>query len=112
MLDYTEVIVGALTTAGTVLGSSAAWKFWEKRAGEKAKQAEMDRKDENLFRDDLRERVAALEAKLEKSDKEKQNLQKEVIKLVEKIAMLSVEVEFLRKENTELREKLGYAGND
>ena len=56
MLDYTEVIVGALTTAGTVLGSSAAWKFWEKRAGEKAKQAEMDRKDENLFRDDLRER--------------------------------------------------------
>ena len=72
MLDYTQVIVVALTTAGTVLGSSAAWRFWERRASDKLKREELERKDDNLFRDDLRERVAALEAKLEKSDKEKQ----------------------------------------
>ena len=111
-MDLTQVLVVAVTTAGTVLGSTAAWKYWELRVREKSKQAEQERQDENLFRDDLRERVAVLESKLVKSDQEKQDLQKEMIRLVEKIAALSVEVEFLRKENTLLRHKLGYDANN
>ncbi len=110
-MDLTQVVVVALTTAGTVLGSSAAWKYWELRIRERAKQTERERSDENLFRDDLRERVAVLESKLLKSDLEKADLQREMIRLVEKIAALSVEVEFLRKENTELRHKLGHDVN-
>lgn len=104
-MDLTQVFVVALTTAGTVLGSSAAWKYWELRMRERTKQTERERMDENLYRDDLRERVAVLESKLLKSDLEKADLQREMIRLVEKIAALSVEVEFLRKENTELRHR-------
>jgi hypothetical protein len=110
-MDLTQVLTVIVTTAGTVLGSSALWKYWESRAKEKARQAELDRKDEHLYRDDLRERVAVLESKLERSDKEKQDLQQEMIRLVEKIAALSVEVEFLRRENSTLRKKLGQPSN-
>lgn len=107
-MDLTQILVVAVTTAGTVLGSTAAWKYWELRVKERSRRAEQERQDDNLFRDDLRERVAVLESKLAKSDQDKQDLQKEMIRLVEKIAALSVEVEFLRKENANLRHKLGY----
>lgn len=110
-MELTQILTVIVTTAGTVLGSSAIWRYWENRAKEKVRQAELDRKDEHLFRDDLRERVAVLESKLERSDKEKQDLQQEMIRLVEKIAALSVEVEFLRRENSSLRKKLGQASN-
>jgi len=110
-VDLTQVLVVVVTTAGTVLGSSAIWKYWEARAKEKAKIVELDRKEENMFRDDLRERVAILESKLEKAELEKHDLQREMIRLVEKIAALSVEVEFLRRENSELRTELGHKTN-
>lgn len=111
-MDLTQVVIVALTTAGTILGSSASWKYWEMRTNQKAKKEANELRDDNLYRDDLRERVAVMESKLLKSDQEKQDLQKEMIRLVEKIAALSVEVEFLRKENTELRHKLGYNINN
>jgi chromosome segregation ATPase len=107
-VDLTQVLVVVVTTSGTILGSSAVWKYWEGRAREKARMAELDRKEENLYRDDLRERVAVLESKLERAELEKNDLQKEMIRLVEKIAALSIEVEFLRKENGELRTELGH----
>jgi predicted RNase H-like nuclease (RuvC/YqgF family) len=110
-VDLTEVMVVVVSTAGTILGSSAVWKFWEARAKEKQRTADLDRKDENLYRDDLRERVAVLESKLERAELEKNDLQREMIRLVEKIAALSVEVEFLRKENSDLRTELGHKAN-
>ena len=84
----------------------------ETRSKAKEKTAEIERKEENLFRDDLRERVAILETKLERADQEKHDLQREMIRLVEKIAALSVEVEFLRRENSELRTELGHKSNN
>lgn len=110
-MDLTEVIVVVVSTAGTILGSSAIWRFLESRAKEKQRTADLDRKDENLYRDDLRERVAVLESKLERAELEKNDLQREMIRLVEKIAALSVEVEFLRKENSDLRTELGHKTN-
>lgn len=110
-MDYSQVIIVIVTTAGTVLGSSAVWKYWEARAKEKERTAEIERKEENMFRDDLRERVAVLESKLEKAEQEKHDLQQEMLRLVEKIAALSVEVQFLRSENTTLREKLASTNN-
>lgn len=105
-MDYSQIITIALTTAGTVLGSSALWKFWENRSKAKEKAEEVERREKYLFRDDLRERVAVLEIKLIKADEEKATMQKEMLRLVEKIASLSTEVEFLRKENADLRSKL------
>jgi hypothetical protein len=106
--DVTEIAIVIVTTAGTVLGGTSIWKYLETRAREKVKQAQENRKDENLYRDDLRERVAILESKLERADKEKHDLQQEMLKMIEKIATLSVEVEVLRRENTDLRRRISH----
>ena len=60
----------------------------------------------HMFRDDLRERVAVLEDKLERSYKERTDLQSEILKMAESLAALRVEVEFLRKENETLKKQL------
>lgn len=105
-MDYTQIFTISITTAGTVLGSSALWKFWENRSRTKEKNEEIERREKYLFRDDLRERVAVLETKLIKADEEKETMHKEILRLVEKISSLSTEVDFLRKENEELRNEL------
>jgi len=105
-MEYTQLLTVALTTAGTVLGSSALWKYWENRSKAKEKIEEVERREKYLFRDDLRERVAILETKLARADQEKTDMQKEMLHLVERIASLSTEVEFLRKENADLRSEL------
>ena len=92
-----------LTTAVTILGSSAAWKYWEKRLAATQKREFLLERDRSELKDDLRERVAILENKLIKAEEEKDKLRQEIISLVEKIAALTVEVEYLRRENQELR---------
>ena len=52
-MDYTQLLTVALTTAGTVLGSSALWKYWENRSKSKEKIEEIERREKYLFRDDV-----------------------------------------------------------
>ena len=59
-----ESIWTAAVTAITVLGSSSAWRFYERRAAKKEK-------NESYMRDECRERIAKLEALLIESAKEK-----------------------------------------
>jgi peptidoglycan hydrolase CwlO-like protein len=98
-------IITVLTTLTTVLGSTAAWNYYEKRLLVKQKEDSQRERERSEYKDDLRERVAVMESKLQKSEEDKKTLQEEVLRLVEKIAALSVEVEFLRKENGELKSK-------
>jgi regulator of replication initiation timing len=65
-----------------------------------------DNKQQYLFRDDLRERVAVLESKLETSYREREELQAEIRALAEQTAAMRVEIDFLRKENEALRKQL------
>ena len=51
---------------------------------------------------DCRDRILKLEALLSSSSKEKDELRNLILQLTEKVAALSVKVEFLQKENTEL----------
>jgi len=92
-------------TLVTVLGSTAAWNYYEKRLLIKEREERDRDRERSEYKDDLRERVASLETRLKQSEDDKKILQDEILKLVEKIAALSVEVEFLRKENQELRNK-------
>jgi len=94
-----------LMTLVTVLGSTAAWNYYEKRLLIKEREERDRDRERSEYKDDLRERVASLETRLKQSEDDKKILQDEILKLVEKIAALSVEVEFLRKENQELRNK-------
>lgn len=90
-----ETIWTVLVTAITVLGSSSAWRFYEKRAQRKES-------DEGYLRDECRERIAKLEAMLFQSSKEKDEMRGTILKLTEQVAALAVKVEFLQKENSEL----------
>lgn len=84
-----------LVTAITVLGSASAWRFYEKRADRKER-------DDDFIRHDCRDRIAKLEALLVASSQEKDNMRNTILELTEKVAQLTVKVEFLQKENGEL----------
>jgi hypothetical protein len=84
-----------LVTAVTVLGSASAWRFYEKRADRKER-------DDDFIRHDCRDRISKLEALLVASSQEKDNMRQTILDLTEKVAQLTVKVEFLQKENNEL----------
>jgi cell division protein FtsB len=100
----TNNLYTALITLITVLGGAGAWKFYERRL-EMTRQKEKEEDEQvHLFRDDLRERVAVLESKLEESSKREVTLLEEIRRLSETVAALKVEIEYLRRENNSLRE--------
>jgi peptidoglycan hydrolase CwlO-like protein len=92
-----------LITLITVLSSTAAWKFYERRLSLKAKKDEDSTMDGRLFRDDLRDRVVKLETLLTESSKEKDKMRENIVSLTSQVSRLEVEVEFLRKDNESLR---------
>ena len=93
-----ENIYSVLITAITVLGGTTAFRFYEKRAMRKER-------DDEFIRHDCKDRIAKLEALLEQSSKEKDELRNMVLSLTKEVAALSVKVEFLTKENEELNKK-------
>jgi predicted RNase H-like nuclease (RuvC/YqgF family) len=93
-----ENIYSVLITAVTVLGGTGAWRYYEKRADHKER-------DEDFIRHDCKDRISKLEALLEQSSKEKDDLRTMVLALTKEVAALSVKVEYLTKENEELNKK-------
>lgn len=91
------IVVTAITSAG-------AWKFYETYVRLKRESKKESYQEGTMFREDLRQRVIALEVKLEMKDKEKDELYNELVRLKTQIAELRVKLEFLEKENKELRE--------
>ena len=94
-----QSVWAVIVTLITVLGSSAAWRFYEKRS------IQRDR-DEDFIRHDCRDRISKLEALLIASSQEKDNMRQTILELTEKVAQLTVKVEFLQKENSELVQRL------
>jgi peptidoglycan hydrolase CwlO-like protein len=96
-------ILTVLITLITVAGSAGAWRFYESKLKFKHRLNEQSTKDNVLFREDLRERVANLESKLTEKEKEKEELQKQITELKTQLAEYKVRLEFLEKENKNLR---------
>lgn len=90
-------------TAVTVLGSAGAWGFYQNRLKLKHEEKKEDKSDQNMFRDNLRERVAVLEQKLEESYREKMAVHKELMEVLQTLAEYKVRLEFLEEENKRLR---------
>jgi hypothetical protein len=84
-----ETIWTVLVTAITMLGSASAWRFYEKRALKKEK-------DEDFIKTDCRDRIGKLEALLESSSREKDEMRQTILKLTEQVSALMVKVEFLQ----------------
>ena len=93
-----ENIYSVLITAVTVLGGTGAWRYYEQRAMHKER-------DEDFIRHDCKDRISKLEALLEASAKEKDDLRNMVLSLTKEVAALSVKVEFLTRENDDLHKK-------
>ena len=90
-----QSVWAVIVTLITVLGSSAAWRFYEKRSMHRER-------DEDFIRHDCRDRISKLEALLVASSQEKDNMRQTILELTEKVAQLTVKVEFMQKENAEL----------
>jgi peptidoglycan hydrolase CwlO-like protein len=89
--NATSIII----TAITMLSGGAAWRYYERRAAHKEK-------DEDFIRHDCRDRIAKLEALLDASAKEKDDLRSLILQLTAQVAELRVKVEFLTDENEKL----------
>lgn len=92
-----------LITIVTVLGSAGAWQFYQSRLKLKHEERKEDKGEQTLFRDDLRERVAILEQKLEEAYAEKEKTQERLAVVMTELAEYKVRLEFLEKENDRLR---------
>ena len=92
-------IYSVIITAITVLGSAAAFRFYEKKSMRKER-------DEEFIRHDCRDRIAKLEALLVQSSKEKDELRKMVLDMTAQVAALTVKVDYLTKENEKLEKEL------
>jgi len=90
-----ENIYSVIMTAITVLGGTAAWRFYEKKADRKER-------DEEFIRHDCRDRIAKLEALLVQSSKEKDEMRYLILQLTKEVAELRVKVQFLTDENEAL----------
>ena len=85
-----------LITAITVLGSTSAFRYYERRAAHKEK-------DEDFIRHDCKDRIAKLEALLQEASDEKNDLRNLILKLTAEVAELRTKVEFLTHENDKLK---------
>lgn len=92
-----------VVTVFTVLFSAGAWKFYETRMKLKARDAQDEKNDQNMFRDDLRERVKRLEQLLQESSEEKDEMRDQILSLTKEVSELRVKVSFLEKENERLK---------
>jgi hypothetical protein len=85
-----ESIWTVLITVVGVLGSASAWRFYEKRSMRKER-------DEEFIRHDCKDRISKLEALLQLSSKEKDEMRQTILKLTQQVAELTVKVDFLSK---------------
>jgi septal ring factor EnvC (AmiA/AmiB activator) len=83
-----ENIYSVVITAITVLGGTTAFRFYEKRAQRKER-------DDEFIRHDCKDRISKLEALLEKSSQEKDEMRQQILDLVAEVASLRTEIKYL-----------------
>ena len=86
-------IWSAIITAITVLGGTTAFRFYEKRAMHRER-------DDDFIRHDCKDRISKLEALLEKSSQEKDEMRQQILDLVSEVASLRTEIKYLTDRRT------------
>jgi len=86
-------IYTVLMTAITVLGSAAAFRFYEKKSMRRER-------DEDFIRHDCKDRIAKLEALLAESAREKDEMRQQILELVSEVASLRTEIKYLTDTRT------------
>jgi len=88
-----ENIYSVLITAITILGGTTAFRYYEKRAIKKER-------DDDFIKHDCKDRISKLEALLEKSSQEKDEMRKQILDLVAEVASLRTEIKYLTDKRT------------
>lgn len=101
-MEQSDIITLLIAVIGT-LGGASAWQYYQKKLEIRTTREEKRHGEQHIYRDDLRERVAILESKLEDERKERDELMEKFTKLTEETAALRVEVQFLREERDKLQ---------
>jgi len=83
-----ENIWSVLITAITVLSGTSAFRYYEKRAIRKER-------DDEFIRHDCKDRITKLEALLERSSLEKDEMRAQILDLVAEVAALRTEIKYL-----------------
>ena len=78
-----------------VLGGAGAWQFYSKKIELKHQQNKDTSKDNNLFRDQVLERMQRVERELQEANNK-------VLELTAEVHTLRVKVDYLTAENTRL----------
>ena len=94
-----EQLTTIIITTLTVAGGAGAWKFYEFLIRKKSDDKKEEKTEQTMYRDDLRTRVGTLE-------EDKQRCLDSLMDISNKLSALETKVEFLEKENTELKVKL------
>ena len=77
----------------TVLGSTAAFRYYENRAMHRER-------DDDFIRHDCKDRISKLEALLAESSKEKDEMRKQILELVSEVASLRTEIKYLNNKRS------------
>lgn len=88
-----ENIWSVLITAITVLSGTSAFRYYEKRAQRKER-------DDEFIRHDCKDRITKLEALLERSSQEKDEMRQQILDLVSEVASLRTEIKYLTDRRT------------
>jgi len=96
-------VTQTIATIAAALGGAGAWRYYQTNLKLKDKRRMQADREQNMFRDDLRERVAILEQKLDEAQAEKEKTAKELSLVLSQLAEYRVRIEFLERENERLR---------
>lgn len=94
-----------LIPLGAMLGGAGFWSYMQYRLknASELKKYEKETSTDNMYRDDLKNRVRNLEELLAKSSDEKDEMRERIESLIGEVNALRVEVEYLKKENEILK---------
>lgn len=95
-MDNINAVYSIILAIITLLGSAAAWRYYDARAEER-------RSDNNFIKKDFKERIDKLELLLERSSDEKDELRNNILELTRQVSELKVKVDFLETENAKLK---------
>lgn len=102
-METPDNLTTIIVTLITVLFSAGGWRFYENRMKLKIETSISERKESNLYRDDLKNRVNKLETLLEESSLEKDEMRQQILDLTKEVSELRIKVAFLEKENDRLK---------
>jgi|TARA_R110001606_G_scaffold367634_1_gene523186 uncharacterized membrane protein YgaE (UPF0421/DUF939 family) len=93
--NITTIIISLIT----VLFGGGAWKFYEFIIKKKSDDKKVEMSEKTMYRDDLKKRVSKLED-------DKEECMKSLMEISKSLSSLEAKVEYLEKENNELKIRL------